>query len=262
VEKHTVPRERRRRGLHAGAVLFALGAAGCGLTADFSGLQGGTKDAGADAGTSFCASLAQPVQLCADFDEGAAVDHGWQATDVYGGETVSVDTAAAFSPPGSFLSTINPGGAPSSARLLQSTPTGAQHIHVAFEFSVTQSGGTLELCAVHQVTSDGSTYGLFYREVGGQLQVRLYSLVAGSTFDQSWPIGQPPSTWTRVDLDLELSSTAGAFVVQHDGATVVSQAGVPTSTPDRTAMFVELGFYSYTPASGQGHFDNVTIDWL
>ena len=63
-----------------------------------------------------------------------------------------------------------------------------------------------------------------------------------------------------VDLDLDLSSS-GSFVVQHDGTTVASQANVPTSTPSRTAMFVELGIYSYAPASGQARFDNVTIDW-
>ena len=26
--------------------------------------------------------------------------------------------------------------------------------------------------------------------------------------------------------------------------------------------FVELGFYSFTPATGQANFDNVIVDWV
>jgi hypothetical protein len=41
----------------------------------------------------------------------------------------------------------------------------------------------------------------------------------------------------------------------------VTETNVPTSTDSRTAMFVEVGFYSFTPASGQADFDNVLVDW-
>ncbi|HEY8090789.1 MAG TPA: hypothetical protein VIF09_23165, partial [Polyangiaceae bacterium] len=74
------------------AAIASVGAAsvvGCGLTADFSGLQGGTRDGGtleaaldgssddgAEASTGdagYCASLETPVHFCADFDEGQPV---------------------------------------------------------------------------------------------------------------------------------------------------------------------------------------------
>ena len=268
------------------AVPFAAASLACGITADYSGLQGGARgglDAGSatdaaepidvvadatspspsdagEAGRPFCASLATPVKLCADFDEGGPVDAGWGATDVYGGAAISVGTNA-YSLPGAFLSAINPGGAPSSARLLQAVPTQSPHVHVEVEMLLVPGSGTFELAVIHEVTADGTTYGLYCREVGGALQVQLRSLAGdGSVFDQVWPIGAPPTGWFRIDLDMDVSDT-GAFTVQQEGKVVVSQTDVPTSTPSRTAMFVELGFYSFAPASGQASFDNAIVDW-
>ena len=131
-----------------------FGVAACGLTADFSGLQtgapspldAGSEDGGtypsdaradvpvatSDAGPGFCASLKTPVKLCSDFDEGEPVDAGWESTDTYGGESVAVG-ATAFSPPGAFASAINPSGAPSSARLLQTVPLQSASVHLEFE---------------------------------------------------------------------------------------------------------------------------------
>ncbi len=268
--------------LSAGFV--AAGTVACGLTADFEGLQGGTRavdadvdaaspdaasdslaDAPSDAGpveaaASFCASLTTPVKLCTDFDEGQPVDAGWGATDLYGGEAISVDTVA-FSPPGAFLSAINPSGAPSSARLLQAVPTQSPHVHVEFEMLLAPSDGTFELAVIHEVVADGTTYGLYYREVASALQVELRTLQSdGGMVDHIWPIGAPPSTWTRVDLDMDVSDAA-SIVVKQDGTTVVSETNEPTSTPSRTAMFVELGFYSFTPATAQASFDDAIVDW-
>ncbi|HEY8090577.1 MAG TPA: hypothetical protein VIF09_22100 [Polyangiaceae bacterium] len=269
------------------AVSVAVGSLACGLTADFSGLQGGTLgDAGADAsldaaveagsgadvqgttdaqgasdgGGSYCSKLTTAVRLCTDFDEGKSVDTGWGATDVYGGEAIRVDTVA-FSPPGSFLSAINPSGAPASARLLKALPTQTTHVHIGFEMLLVPSDGNFELAKVHQVTSDGTTYGLSYNEVASALQVELKTLRGdGTTFDQTWPIGPPPTDWTRVEIDMEIGDP-GSFTVTQNGNTVVGQASEPTSTPSRTALFVEVGYYSFAPASGQVHFDDVIVDW-
>ncbi len=271
-------------------VLGVAGTAACGLTADFSGLQGGTlpdaslasgsdaalaPDAGApadatpdgtidaggsDAAPGFCASLATPVKLCTDFDEGQPVDAGWGATDLYGGQAINL-TAMAFSPPSAFQSAVNPSGAPASARLLQALPTASPHVRLEFEMLLAPSDGTFELAVIHEVIGDGTTYGLFYREVGSALQVELLNLAGdGSVFDQTWPIGAPSSTWSHVVIDLEVAD-AGSFTVQQDGQVVVTQTNVPTSTPTRTALFVELGFYSFEPGSGEASFDNAIVDW-
>jgi hypothetical protein len=247
-------------------LLIVVGSAACGLTADFSGLQSApsadaaasdASDAG-DAAMSFCALLATPVKLCADFDEGAPVDAGWDTADLSLGGAVSVTTNA-FSPPGAFFSTINPVDDQLSARLLENVPTTSPHVHVELEMMLVPSDGTFELAVIHQVAND-TTYGLFFREVDMALQAELKTLNAdGSEFDMTWPLGAPASSWAHVTLDLEVAMS-GSFTVQQ-GATVVTETNVPTSTVGRTSMFVELGLYSFDPAGAQATFDNATIDW-
>ncbi len=281
-----------RRAVLLAAACVAVPGTACGLTADFSSLQGGpspTTDAAADAttdgsvdsagdagpvgdapidaprtveaGLGFCASLATSVKLCDDFDEGRPLDAGWGATDIYGGETASVDTSVSFSAPASFSSSVNPSDAPSSARLLQTVPTLSPHVHLEFEMLLPQpTDGTYELGVIHQVTANGTTYGLYLREVSQALQVELRTLEDdGGLYDQTWPVGPPSSTWSHVTIDLDVSDV-GSFTVQVDG-TVVTQSGVPTSTLNRTAMFVELGLYTYVPGTSQASFDDAIVDW-
>ncbi len=255
-------------------LLLVVGATACGLTADFGGLQGGqgadaaidaaaidaaaSDAAAADAAKTFCETLATPVKLCADFDEGGAVDDGWDTSDLTLGGTVGVTTNA-FSAPGAFSSAVNPISDPLSARLLENVPTMSPHVHVELEMLLVPSDGTFELAVIHQVAND-TTYGLFFREVASALQAELKTLNAdGSEFDMTWPIGPPPADWTHVILDLNVADS-GSFTVQQ-GSTVVAQTNVPTSTSGRTSMFVELGLYSFDPAGAQATFDNATIDW-
>jgi hypothetical protein len=61
-----------------------------------------------------------------------------------------------------------------------------------------------------------------------------------------------------IDLDV---SDSGSFTVQQGGIVVVTETNQPTSTDSRTALFVELGFYTFDPASGQANFDNAIVDW-
>jgi hypothetical protein len=262
----------------AGSVAFAsaYGSAACGLTADYSGLQDGSApmtEAGAppmnEAGapsTSFCASLTAPVSFCSDFDESEALEAGWGAVDFYGGASMSLSQTA-FSRPSSFLSSVNPTGAPSSARLEEGMPTFASHVHVEFEMLLVPSDGTLELGVVHEVTEDGTTYGLYYREVSSTLQVQLRALDQyGNLVQQTWPLGPPVPGWTHVVMDMDVSDNASFTVAQSasdgdgDGGAVV-ETNQPTSTDSRVAMFVEVGFFSNGPTSGTANFDNVIIDW-
>jgi len=230
-------------GLGAGllAPLVALAAcaalAGCGLTADYSGLQGGGHDSGLgtgdgassvpdasilpdaadaadasdasdaldasagsedapDSAASFCASLSTAVKLCTDFDEGEQItmtdSAGWNYTDEYGGAVTAVSTVQSFSPPASFFSTVNPSGAPSSARLEENLLTTPSSVHIEFEMLLTPSTtGTLELAALHEVLADGTTYGLFYREVNGALQAdpRRRRRTRPNVADRPGPLG-------------------------------------------------------------------------
>ena len=45
----------------------------------------------------------------------------------------------------------------------------------------------------------------------------------------------------------------------RDGA--VNDVSVPTSTPDRTKMYVDLGPYSYFAAIARVSFDDVVVDY-
>lgn len=261
------------------ALRLALGLplAACGLTADFSGLQGGVADAGRDSSmdgaadapaadvmdagaAGFCGRVSPPVRLCADFDEGGPVSAGWTSTDVYAGDTVGVDNVY-FSPPGSFLGSITQSTTPSSARLQEDLPLDAQKVHVEFEMLLPPVSGNLEICTLHQQLADGTTYGVFYKYENGNLLIFLRTLGGdGGEVDVVNPIGPPPAGWMHVDIDVVVGPS-GNIVVKHDGAVVVNDTGVNTSTDSRQSMFVELGYYSFAPATAVAHFDNVIIDW-
>ena len=260
--------------LHAflgGAPLALLA---CGLTADFSGLQGGAHpdastdgdvDAVADGGPGFCASLAPTPRVCADFDEGGPVDQNWTLLDLTQGATASVDSVGYGSSRGSFLSAFDLGSSiPASARLKASTSLQATEIKIQFEMLLEPSDGSLELCVIHQTVGD-VTYGLFYKEDnGGKVLTYLKTLNADGTLtEQTDIIGPPSSTWMHVEIDFALSAD-GSYTVKHDGAVVVRQPHIATSTNARSEMFVDLGFYAYVPNAGGGrvHFDNVVVDWL
>jgi hypothetical protein len=284
----------RRAVFFVSAAVTALLVA-CGLTADFSGLQGGAPlgsadagpgfdaaqadvarpeasgddapagadapDAGADANLGFCASLSPAPRLCADFDEGQPLQAGWTLLDLYpAGMMAKLDTNA-LSPPGSFLSAINPSGAPSSARLQESVPALSSHVHVAFAMLLQPTDGQFELCALHEVTQTGATSGLFYKEEGGKLLTYLDTLSSdGGTTGIVHQLGAPPSGWLHVEIDMDVSDT-GTVVVKHDGVVVVNDTNVPTATPSRVQLFVELGYYSSAAATGTANFDNVVVDW-
>ena len=273
-------------GLAQVAVAAMVPLAACGLTADFSNLQGGTRDAGVppsaedgaaedveaaapldapaeggDAHPGFCASLTTPVRFCDDFDEGQAIGDGWDATDVYQGSTAALDFTY-YSPPASFLSQIDAASSPGSARLQKDLPIDTPHVHVEFKMLLPQiSGQNFELCTLHEPVADGTTYGLFYKYQNGNLLVYVRTLDEdGGENDFVKQIAPPPSGWLDVAIDADISHSA-TVVVTHGGTVVVNATNVDTSTTNRASMFVELGYYSSNAASAIAHFDDVVVDW-
>jgi hypothetical protein len=122
-------------------------------------------------------------------------------------------------------------------------------------------GGPYELFAIHEVTQDGSTYGVFYKLINGNLSLYVGTLGDdGGLIANTYPLGPPPATWLHVEMDVEISDTA-SITVKHDGAVVVSETNVPTATHSRQTLFAELGFYSFTAATARVNFDDVVIDW-
>jgi hypothetical protein len=255
----------------------------CGLTADFSGIQGGALDASAplpiadagapapldassspppvDAGDAgFCASLSLPPRLCADFDEGQPVDTGWTLLDVSPNATVKVDTIG-FSGSGSMLSAITPADVPGVARLHEAVPLLTTQLHVELEMLLPTGGGPFELCAIHETAPDGTDYGLFYKEEKGALVLYIAALEDDGGLAQFvYPLGNPPSSWLHVSIDFTIGDQ-GSIVLKHDGAVVVDAGGIPTATAGATQLFVALGFYSPNAATAQADFDDVVVDW-
>jgi hypothetical protein len=122
------------------------------------------------------------------------------------------------------------------------------------------SAGDYELCALHEDTAQGINYGIFYKLVDGTLLVDLRTLEAdGGVTTKLYPLGAPGTTWMNVVVDVDLGA-AGHLTIRHDGTAVLDEA-VPTSTPSRTKLFVDLGIYSAQRASMQASFDDVVIDW-
>ncbi len=243
---------------------------GCGLTADWTGIQGGTPDGGAlpkaDGGAGvgtpipFCASLQTPVQFCADFDEGGPVQAGWDTVDLYNGAGTISLSPEAFSAPSSFQSALFDLTSPLSARLVKQVTKTASHARMEFELKIESAptSGTLELAALHENVGM-NTYGVFFEEVDGALRVEV-RLDNGIPAPGPWTIGPPPSGWTNFVIDVDISDS-GSVTVQEGTATVLSASNVQTSVDDRDAMFVELGFYDNDSAAAQATFDNVIVDW-
>jgi hypothetical protein len=276
-----------------GGLASLTGIAACGLTADWTGIQGGSRDGGApaeldanapdvpdgqappdapsasdaqptpDAAGGFCATLTTPVAFCSDFDEGGPVNAGWDTIDVYNtADTVTLGSTS-FSPPSSFSSSLfdllDP---PLSARLVKELSTTATTVHMDFELllSAAPTSGTLELAALHE-NVNGATYGVFFEEVNGILQIAV-RLENQYNAPGPWTFGPPPAStaWTRFVIDIDVADS-GSIVVREGGQVVVSATKVQTSTDDRNAMFVELGFYDNGSAAAQASFDNVILDW-
>jgi hypothetical protein len=267
------------------AALVPLLVTGCGLTADFDGIQGGAPrvtapgtdaappedaalpDAAADSSDAptmapFCAgrhASASPPRFCADFDEAGAVSAGWTLVDASIGATVAKG-GVAYSPPAAFFSAVDPTTTHSSARLQEALPLLASRVHVELRMLVAPEAGDYELCVVHEDTAQGINYGVFYKLIAGNLVVDVRAPADGGVPGaRSFALGPPAASWMHVVLDVDLGDP-GHVTVQHDGRTVLDQA-VTTAAPARTKLFVDVGLYSDARASMQASFDDVVIDW-
>ena len=267
--------------LGCGAVM-----AGCGLTADWNGIQNGSVDAGGgvhgpdasgtttkqgeDAATSnpppppptFCA-LHAADNLCADFDEGEPIDTGWDSIDTSGDGSGTVTlTPNAFSHPSAFQSSIFTLADQASGRLMKMLPTQGSHVRMDFEmlFVSGPTNTTMELAVLHEYdAAQQNTYGVFLEDLNGALEI-VVKLVDQSQAPGPWMLGAPPSGWTHFVIDVDVADSGSLTVVQ-DNNTVVSATNVPTSDDNRDTMFVEIGLYDFNAAAAQANFDNIVLDW-
>jgi hypothetical protein len=158
----------------------------------------------------------------------------------------------AFSPRRFFSSIRSSNGSPASARLLQFVPTLAPRVHMEFEMLLEPTNGDFEICALHETTNAGVTYGVFYKEIDGQLAMVLRTLGAngGPEVKVTRPIGAPRELGSRRDRRHGRGRRQRRREARRGGGG--ERAALQTSTPSRASMFVELGFYSFVGASGQG----------
>lgn len=263
----------------------------CGLTADFSGLQGGPlpspdasagdaepdEDADADGDADvpdgpFCQRRRDggtPIDdLCADFDDLAKTswgDFGWTDAEVAEGGTNQL-SALAFSPPRAYATAIKAGPYPSLARLVREAPTNISRVHAEFRVRLDDRAGDNELLVLHlddpATSTDG---GLFYKEKDRRMV--LETRVPGECATPNKCVldlgGAPlPGAWLSVSIDAVLGdASAGRFRVLHDGKTVADQSNQATRVPGATRVFFTMGLYAFQPGDKGASFDDVALDW-
>jgi hypothetical protein len=262
-----------RRAVVLGSVGATLCGLACGLTADFSNLQGGHADLdgghdgetgaqGSDGG--FCASRKQrdpALKLCADFDTVATEDFLWSGKDLQNGGLTALSTEH-FSAPKSFESELKAGGE-GSARLKLGSPLRLSHVHAEFRLKLVPIDGDYELFGFHEDTSDGKSYGVFYKVKALMLGYEIRTPPACALPNPCWvDIVRVKPDWMGVEIDFDVSADANAtLTIKHDGSVVVSHANKKTSSGSSTNTYFELGLYGFQPDAAKAYFDDVVIDW-
>ena len=242
-----------------------------GVTLDAMGPEPAAPDSGTDAptdapqdvdgaGPPFCATQSPAPKFCADFDDpnpGAA----WTTkTEVPNNSTVGIDTTVSKSGPASLrgesraLLATEPG----NAALRKTFLVGSTHVRLAFSgrWSATTFGDGMVAIANVDVAAN-RFFTLYLRNADPGTAV--LEEIDGATTTLT-PLAAVPavSTWTRVELDLDLAN--GKATVRLDGAKVAEAA---TGTAAATEVSVRIGNVYVTGPLPKlvGNYDDVTLDY-
>ncbi len=60
---------------------------------------------------------------------------------------------------------------------------------------------------------------------------------------------------------MDIAESGNVVVTQERRRSREWRIGIDTPTPNRSQLFVEVGFYSPNLADAQANFDNVVVDW-
>jgi hypothetical protein len=216
----------------------------------------------------YCDSRGSDVEHCADFDEVAAPQDGWDDFNDDPSARLSLDDQSGVSPPASLLAEVLPGNEGCAYAMLRADIEG-QTPRFAFGFDL-------------QVGEEAHRYfGAVSWTVGGtdcrtvvfvdQTRVGLLAQTAGDVsegleFDLQTEVGQ---AWSRLDVEVDLEPGAGepSFVLrwgeerferQLDGDSAWLGCG---TVPDADSITLGVGPYCVPQDVGSSaRFDNVIFD--
>jgi hypothetical protein len=251
--------------LEAGAEGGASGEAGHG--------EGGASDgAGADADadatacdtcvTGFCRQLSPQPILCTDFDE-PGFDQGWTEVVPTPGR-LAADAVEFRSPPIGLESTVLAGSASSDTYAYLSRSFGvssATNLSYAFDLVLDQTAsGPYALVAELNIDGTGHSLDLSISDSNGSIQ-EVVTTDAGPTIVQH-PLSAIPvrGTWTRVQIDVNLSPTPNVSVKVGGATALASSALDPSWKPGSVSLVLGFAYITSSAATWQAHFDNVTYD--
>jgi hypothetical protein len=246
-----------------GAVDAAVDGATRDASSDAATTDGFAGDAATDAGPArFCRDQTTPHSFCADFDDldaavTAAWDGSWTAVQTFGG-TVTIDTSAFTSPPGSLSTNMTP------------SSSGPQ-FHVDLSRSFGPPAPTIVDCSFDFRFDHGTVSGPIGNadinldpNYGLELAVSADGTLA--VYDSTSPTPHASGAvvagqWTRIRMVFD--RTAPSLKVSLNGQMFLSYAAPAPPAMPAIATF-DLGMSNETNATdgGQYHFDNVVCDLL
>ncbi len=276
----------RLRTLHSLLASVAMAAlpVGCSILTSTDGLVGGgAGDAGADHATSdatgfdatgdaptgpFCSTLSPMPALCEDFDGTNAFAAQFSDKLEPSPNHIGADTTFFKSPTRSFFAKVDPGVATgdSYAYMFKLFMTSATHVSFGFDIMMVDVVNGKYAVAAGIVINEGmpTRHGLALVASGTDASLEESFRADGGTryFDTPLAVSPVAKTWSRVQIDLSLTSSPATVSVTVDGKTSLSSAPLDASWPTSGTVQINLGMTYVNDTNGPWliRYDNVTVD--
>jgi hypothetical protein len=231
--------------------------------------EGGTTDAGVDAGPTFCTT--QTADFCADFDRGTTPGNGWSGVATAGGGTLVLEPSSETSAPNVLKATLPAvdGASPNAASAQvakQDMPLdGKKKLTLALRAKIgdAKPSAASHLVSYFTLKVDRGTFSLFRtdsrwfvsvaRTNAGGLDVAEPALTTTLALDK----------WIKIELEIVVGRPSGSVKLRIDGQEAVSEtiATIGDAPPGKDDVSVAIGptHASGVSAAFDARFDDVTL---
>ena len=273
------------------AQIGAAGAAGAVLTAcyflePYSDLTAGShdtdagavavavaKDASAEASIDassaprgFCAAIAPPPTLCADFDDGAPLAAAWTTVNADTGGTLRVDGTVGRSAPASLLAAVPATTSDAPLEYVEREFAVTTELDVAFDARIDALGDTQEYATlIVLMVQEGPAYKklLYYIKGAGGGDAMMEEELSAPF--QGWPSSLPkPVTgvWVHYDLAFDIRDpSAPKLSVSLDGAPALSHQQTGQSWhPGSYSVAFGLSWLNASRVPWAIRYDNIVVN--
>ena len=259
----------------AGVSAVAVACGACGITADFSGLQGGSPSPPTPPPTSSCASRAPVPTFCDDFDH-ESLPGAWDVFHEVGG-SLAIDPGAHVSAPSSLVarfSALAPGQLLDTA-LRKTLSLPASRGTMTFELAVqpvtvdATPGAVIVIAAIDffDAANNRYTLQLTLRQAAGRSSVTLgeqSGFVDGGMAYVEHALNDPLTVgaWTTIRLDVTRTAPQAATArLTFDGRVELDAVALQV-TVNATSIVAALGsaFESLPSKEWVIRYDDVVLD--